>query len=161
MRRALLAAAVLAAACGPREGGPIARGSTVTLEYALSSGGKPVEASDRDEPLEVVLGTGQLPEPVETALLGLKPGEEKTVELPAGAGFGPHSDSLVEAVPRKTFGDLAKGLKPGGVVAGARGGRAQEARIVSVSKDAVLLDFNHPLAGKALTYRFKVLTTKR
>lgn len=156
----LLLAAALFAACGPTVDGPARKGAEVALDYRLDSGGKVVEQSPVGEPLKVVLGSGELPKAVEDALMGAKPGDERVVELPAGAGFGPVDPALIESVPLASFGDLARQLKPGARVAGARGGKAQEATVVKLDGKSVLLDFNHPLAGKPLTYRLRVLSTR-
>lgn len=159
MRRLALAA-VLLCACA-REGGPVAAGTVVDLDYELSSDGAVIESSkERGEPLTIVSGEGGLPERVDRALLGLKPGEEKVVDLPPELGFGVKNLDLIESMPREAFGDLAKDLKPGAKVMGSRGGKAAEARVVALDAKFVLLDFNHPLAGKRLSYRLKVLSTR-
>ena len=154
-------AALLLAACAPREGGPVAPGMTVTLDYELSSDGAVIESSlERGEPLVIVNGGGGLPERVDRALIGLRPGEEKAVDLPPELGFGPKDLGKIETLALSAFGGLAKDLKPGSTVMGARGGKAAEARVVALSAKTVTLDFNHPLAGKRLSYRLKVLSTR-
>ncbi len=156
-------AAVLlcAAACGPVEGGRIEEGSSVMLDYELSSETGVIESSrERGEALVIEIGGGGLPERVERQLLGLKPGDEKIVELPPALGFGERDLANLEIMPLSKFGDMAKDVRPGSKIMGERGGKAAEARVVSVEKGMATLDFNHPLAGKRLTYRLKVLKTR-
>ncbi|UPT75525.1 MAG: FKBP-type peptidyl-prolyl cis-trans isomerase [Elusimicrobiota bacterium] len=156
MRRGALAALLALAGCA-RSAGP---DSTVALEYELSSGGALIEASPKDEPLVVTLGTGGLPEAVEAGLVGLKPGAERILDLPAEKAFGAYDAAKVKAVPLGAFGEMAKGLKPGSTVAGTQNGRAAEGRVVKIEGGAATLDFNHPLAGKALRYRLKILAVR-
>lgn len=156
MRRGL-AAVLFLAACSR---GGVAPGASVTLEYELSSGGAVIESSAGKEPLVMVQGEGGLPGPVDEALLGLKPGEEKVLDLTVDQGFGPVDPLKIKAIPLAKFGAMAKDLVPGGRVAGAAGGKSAEGRVVKVENGFATLDFNHPLAGKALRYKIKVIATR-
>lgn len=158
MSRGSLAALLLLAACS--RDGRVAPGSTVTLEYELSSEGAVIETSAGREPLVVVQGEGNLPEPVDEALAGMRTGEEKVLELTPNQSFGPVDPSKVRAIPLEKFGSLARDLAPGKIVAGAAGSRAAEGRVVKVENGKAVLDFNHPLAGRALRYKIKVLSTR-
>ena len=153
MRRGL-AAVLLLAACSR---GAVAPGASVTVEYELSSGGAVVESSAGREPLIVTQGDGNLPGPVDEALVGLRPGDEKILDVTVDQGFGPSDPARIKDVPLEKFGAMAKELAPGKVVAGAKGGKAAEGRVVKVEDGAATLDFNHPLAGKSLRYRIKVV----
>lgn len=157
MRRGL-AAVLLLAACS-REG-RVAPGGTVTLDYELTSEGTLIESSAGREPLVVIQGEGNLPGPVDEALVGLRTGEEKIVELTPMQGFGPVDPARIRPIPLAKFGVMAKDLKPGALVAGAEGRKAAQARVVSVENGYATLDFNHPLAGKALRYKVKVVSVR-
>lgn len=152
-----LAAVLLLAACSR---GGVAPGGSVTLEYELSSGGAVIESSAGKEPLVVTQGEGSLPGPVDEALVGLKPGEEKILDLTVDQGFGPIDPMKIKAIPLAKFGAMAKDLAPGRTVSGAAGGKSAEGRVVKVENGFATLDFNHPLAGKALRYKIKVLATR-
>lgn len=157
MRRAL-AAALLLAACSrePR----VAEGSSVTLDYELSSGGAVIETSAGREPLIVRQGDGNLPGPVDEALVGLRAGEEQVLELTPDQGFGPVDAGKIRVIPLEKFGAMAKELAVGKTVAGAQGGKAAEGRVIALEGGAATLDFNHPLAGKALRYKIKVVSIR-
>lgn len=160
MREAAVALALVAAAGACRRAPGVRPGDRVALSYELSSGGAVVE--DRmAEPVVIVQGAGQVPAKVDEALLGLAPGVEKRVELAAGEAFGPRDESLVQTLPLKSFGALAAELKPGKKVRGFRDGKPQEGVVTALTKDAATLDFNHPLAGKAVTYRLRVTEAPR
>lgn len=156
MRAAALGAGLLLAACSPSVG----PGSTVALDYELSSGGSLIEASPKDEPLVVTLGAGGLPEAVEAALTGLKPGAEAVVDLSAERAFGAYAADKVKSVPLARFGAMAEKLKPGASVDGVQDGKPSRGRVVKVEGGSVTLDFNHPLAGKDLRYRLKVVAIR-
>ena len=153
-----LAAVLLLSACS--RDGRVAAGAVVTLDYELSSGGAVIESSAGREPLIVTQGDGNLPGPVDEALVGLRPGDEKILDLTPDQGFGPSDPAKIRAIPLSKFGAMAKELKPGSVVAGSEGGKANESRVIKIEKDAAILDFNHPLAGKALRYKIKVVSIR-
>ncbi len=157
MIRALLAAALLAGCSrAPR----VTEGSTVGLDYELSSAGVVQESSAQGDPLVVVQGSGDLPNKVDQALLGLRVGDALDLELSPEQGFGWIDPGLVRSIPLAKFGKLAKGLKPGMMVAGARGGLAEKGKVLKISKGVATLDFNHPLAGKALRYKLRVVSIR-
>ena len=158
MRRLVLAAGLFLAGCS--RSGVVEPGATVSLDYELSSGGAVIESSAGREPLVVVQGEGNLPGPVDEALAGMKVGEEKMLELTTMQSFGLVDPDKVRKVPLAKFGTMAKELKPGSVVAGATDRKAAQGRVVSVEKDFAVLDFNHPLAGKPLRYKIKVVAIR-
>jgi FKBP-type peptidyl-prolyl cis-trans isomerase SlpA len=123
-------------------------GATVLVDYELTSGGALIESNAGKELLRVTQGEGNLPGPVDEALVGMRKGDQ---------GFGPVDPDKIRTIPLERFGALAKELAPGKLVAGAAGGKAAEGRVLKVEDGAATLDFNHPLAGKALSYRIKVV----
>ncbi len=150
-----LAAVLLLAACS-REG-RVPPGATVLLDYELTSGGTLIESNAGKELLIVTQGDGNLPGPVDEALVGMKKGEEKVLTLTVDQGFGPADPDKIKTIPLEQFGALAKDLAPGRTVAGASGGKAAEGKVLKVENGLATLDFNHPLAGKVLRYKIKVV----
>lgn len=106
--------------------------------------------SIRYKPVPVVIGAGFLIPGLDKALLGMSVGERKSVQIAPDEGFGQRDPKLVRIVPRKAFGD--KEPKPGLIVdfSGLKG------RVQSISAGRVMVDFNNPLAGKALNYEIEV-----
>lgn len=153
--RLALAAVLLLAACS-REG-RVPPGATVLLDYELTSGGTLIESNAGKELLRVTQGEGNLPGPVDEALVGMKAGAEKVLELTPDQGFGPVDPDKIKVIPLEKFGALAKDLAPGRTVAGASRGKAAEGKVLKVENGSATLDFNHPLAGKALRYKIKVV----
>lgn len=124
----------------------------VTLDYALKVDGKPYDSSEEDGPLYFLQGRGEVIPGLEKAIAGMKLGESKTVVVSAIEGYGEYDAESVMDVPRSEFpNDIP--LKPGVELQLVdEDGDEMFARIVSIGKNAVKLDFNHPLAGKELVF---------
>jgi len=131
----------------PEVVGPqIVEGSKVTLLYVISVPG----FSDGDVS-EFIQGEHEIFPALEQVIVGMKPQEEKKVELSAVEGFGLHDDKKKLNVP-KTL--LPPGAKEGDVLQNANGDLAT---VEHVTGTMAVLDYNHPLAGKPLNVRLKVL----
>lgn len=125
----------------------------VSLHYTLTVDGEKVESSlDRNEPLWVLLGHGQLIPGLEKALEDHEAGESMQVDVAPAEGYGERQDGQIQRVPKKYFQNGAK-LKVGDttVLALKQGGH----RVVTVHKvgmSTIDVDLNHPMAGKALHF---------
>jgi len=125
----------------------------ISLHYTLTVDGEKVESSlDRNEPLWILLGHGQLIPGLEKALEEREAGENLQVEVAPAEGYGERQDGMTQRVPKKYFQQAAK-LKPGmtTVLALKEGGH----RVVVVQKvgmSTVDVDLNHPMAGKTLNF---------
>jgi FKBP-type peptidyl-prolyl cis-trans isomerase 2 len=128
----------------------ISDGSTVTLEYTLSlDDGEIVDSTEEEGPLTFVHGSGELMPSIERAMVGMAIGERKELRIEADEAFGqPHTDAVME-IPRA---ELPQDLnEPGMMLVGcSTDGEEIEGTVLEVKQDTVLVDFNHPLAGKAL-----------
>jgi FKBP-type peptidyl-prolyl cis-trans isomerase 2 len=100
---------------------------------------------------EFVQGRHEIFPVLEQKVVGMKPGEEKQVELSPAEGFGPHDDKKMLNVP-KTL--LPFGAKEGDIV---RNDAGDLATVAEVSDTTAVLDYNHPLAGKPLVVQIKIL----
>ncbi len=94
---------------------------------------------------------------MELALLGLQAGDEQTLTLTPEQAFGPHDESLVQRMP---LSDFPADLRPavGQIIAfTVPNGEEIAGAVLAIEGDEVEVDFNHPLAGKDVTFRVKVL----
>ena len=133
----------------------IATNTAVTLRFKVSDAqGKLIE--ENKEPMVYLHGGyGNTLPKIEAALEGQESGYQTTLALPPEDAFGLRDESLMRTIPRSQF---PAGVKVGGQLEG-RGADGQE-QVFYVSKikgDTVLLDGNHPLAGKALRFTVKVM----
>lgn len=137
-------------------------GSEVLFNYELKTDkGELIETTFGDTPSTIKLGEGDALPGLEEALAGMKAGQEKSGTLPPEKAFGERDPKEVQRVPLSKFGDLARQLKVGGEVEGFKDGKPSAGRILEIGKEDVLLDFNHPLAGKTLSYKLEVLKVSR
>ncbi len=134
----------------------VANDVVVSMEYTLTVDGAIVDSSDEDGPLEFLQGHGNIISGLEKALYGMKTGENKRVVVGPAEGYGDYDPKAVMDVPRREFPREIP-LKPGvELEVTDQDGDTQFARIVSVGKDEVKLDFNHPLAGKTLHFEITI-----
>ena len=138
-------------------------GSFLTLHYRLSGpdGADLVNTFD-DKPATLSLGTGELAPAMEARLLGLPEGTRTSFELVAGEAFGARNPELLQRVKRSLlteFGDPGAHYGVGDVVQfptpdgqGAYAGVVRE-----IDGEVLVFDFNHPLAGRALTFEVQLI----
>ena len=110
-------------------------------------------------PMTIKLGDSDLPPTVEMAIVGMKKGEVKKIRVSPDEGYGPRLKDLLHEVPKATFGDRIE-PRPGMVLSQKveKDGVDQKVpvTVIEVKEDAVVLDYNHPLAGHHLTYELTV-----
>ena len=153
-----VALATTAAAQGQPQ--KIEKGKTVKFDYTLTVDGKVVDISAGKKPIEYTQGSGQIIKGLETRLQGLKVSDEKTILVPAAEGYGPVVPNAVQAFP-KTFFPKDVQLKVGMTVPlQNKEGQVVPAVVKEIKAEEVLLDLNHPLAGKDLTFAIKIVEIK-
>ncbi len=131
----------------------IANGHAVSIDYSLHLGdGQVVDASEPGDPLTYLHGEGQIVPGLEAALTGLDVGESKHVVVDPANGYGEHDPRGVQEVPRGAFPNGFE-PKPGmALTAEGQNGEPVPFQIREVRPDNVLIDLNHPLAGKTLHF---------
>jgi FKBP-type peptidyl-prolyl cis-trans isomerase 2 len=127
----------------------IVEGSKVTLQYVATVPGS--TGIDYGNISEFVQGRHEIFPALEQEVEGMKPGDEKQVELSPAEGFGTHDEGKKMSVP-KTL--LPPGVREGDVVQNDLG---HFATVAEVSERMAVLDYNHPLAGKPLVVQVKIL----
>jgi len=131
------------------ESSRIVEGSKVTLQYVATVPGS--TGIDYGNVSEFIQGRHEIFPALEQEVIGMKPGEEKKVELSPEEGFGTHDDEKKMNIP-KTM--LPPGAKEGDIVQNDQG---DFATVAEVSDTTAVLDYNHPLAGKPLVVQLKIL----
>jgi len=117
--------------------------------------GTVIESTAEVGALKTKLGTGRLPEPIEEALVGMRPGERKTIQVDALAA---RRDELVHRIRVKELPETVRPKVGETLEVVYADGRAREARITDVSDRVVTVDANHPLAGRELVLDIEVLS---
>ncbi|MFN0006546.1 MAG: peptidylprolyl isomerase [Planctomycetota bacterium] len=147
----------------------IRAGCFVELSYELRGDeGELVEHSEEDGPMVYLHGNEEIPAKIEGELEGRGVGDELHVELEAGVAYGEYNPDGIITVPREQFPPDAE-IVPGDwidvTLADQEGKEPEEAeslemRVVEISPEAIVLDANHPLAGKACTFDLKVVSVR-
>jgi len=139
---------------------PISDGTLVSLEYTLTLEDKTVlDTNVGGKPLNFTQGTKQIIPGLEVALKGMKPGDSKQVTVEAKDGYGEVDERRVQEIPIEQI--PANARKVGTQLEG-QGPKGQVIRstVKEVKEKMIVLDFNHPLAGKRLFFDVKVLDVK-
>jgi FKBP-type peptidyl-prolyl cis-trans isomerase SlyD len=138
----------------------IREGSVVTIEYTLTDdGGNLIESTVGKEPLTYIHGAGQIVPGLERELNGLKAGDEKKVQVRPEEGYGLPDEKAFQELPKDRVPPEAQ--KPGAMLmTKSADGRMIPIRIHKVTGNTVVVDFNHPLAGKTLNFDVKVKDIK-
>jgi len=148
----------------------ISAGSFLTLHYRLAGPGGDIINTFNDKPATLTLGSGELSPAMEQRLIGLEEGARTCFEIPAGEAFGERNPEMAQWVARRLLnemGDAAENYQVGDVVQfptpDGLGSYAGAVRQVGRSgepgglADAVLFDFNHPLAGQPVSFEVHVI----
>lgn len=120
-------------------------------------GEEPFDDRSTGEPVKIILGAGAVIPGVEDALSEMEEGEERTLVIPPEEAYGRHDPDGVQRYPRTMFpfgaeleeGDVFQWTNPAS-------GMPIPVRVIEARKDAVTVDFNHPLAEKTLKYWIRV-----
>jgi len=135
----------------------ISNGNTISIEYTLTLENKEVvDTNVGEKPLKFVQGSHEIIPGLETALEGMKKGENKQVTVPPEKGYGPKDPKAILEVSIDQ-------IPPDARIVGTQlqgeneEGQMVHPRVAEVKDQVVVLDFNHPLAGETLYFDVKIL----
>jgi peptidylprolyl isomerase len=103
-------------------------------------------------PLEFVIGAGELLPAFEETVVGMEPGETRTVKIPAADAYGLRDDEQVVTVDRSEFPEDLEPHVGMELELTQEDGESLVVEVAAVTEDTVTLDANHPLAGEDLTF---------
>ena len=133
-------------------------GNSIAVEYkGTLQDGTQFDASEGRGPLEFVAGTGQMIKGFDKAVIGMALNEEKTVALEPSDAYGETDQSKIVEISKANIGD-ANSLKVGMSVTNSQG---VNGIVKEIKEDVVVIDFNHQLAGKKLTFWIKVVKIEK
>ena len=164
---AVLAIALLSGCLQPEEGNGISQenggnnmiekvetGNSIAVEYrGTLEDGTQFDASEGRGPLEFTAGAGQMIKGFDTAVIGMALNEEKTVTMEPSEAYGETDQSKIVEVLKTNIGDADK-LEVGMSVTSNQGVNGV---VKEIKDDVIVIDFNHHLAGKTLTFWIKVV----
>jgi peptidylprolyl isomerase len=162
----ILIAALLFAGCTAQKE-TVKLNDTVKVHYTagLASDGKVFESSLNGDPIQFVVGSGQVIPGFDRAVVGMSPGENKTVTITADQAYGPKRQEFINTLDKEQVRAIlpeseqaAWNPKPGDAIRYMRkDGMTGYVFIVGVNETTVTLDENHPLAGQDLVFNIQLV----
>jgi len=126
----------------------------ISLQGALENG-EIFEQTPTDHPIPVVLGQNYMFPKLEEALEAMQPGDTRTISLAPEEAYGPHHEDLVQSLDLAAFKNTIQ-PSPGMILSLniEKDGRPDKvpATVLDVRDEKVIIDYNHPLAGKPVVY---------
>lgn len=146
----------------------VEKGKVVTFTYELklkSKDGEVIQRVEKSRPLSIVAGKGNILEAFEKKLFGLKAGDDFELLIKNKNAYGRRNEKAVAEYDKQAFmkeNDLSdEDLQPGNFLPmESNAGTPFNAEIAEVTADRIKLDFNHPLAGKDLYFKGKILKVR-
>ena len=133
-------------------------GDKVNVHYTGKlDDGEVFDSSLHREPLQFTVGGGDMIAGFDNAVVGMTPGDSKTVTIPAQDAYGPYMEERIMTFEKDK---LPEGWDPGmGECVKARraDGHTLTLRVVDIADESVTFDANHPLAGKDLTFEIELI----
>ena len=134
---------------------------TIKLHYTGKlSDGQVFDSSVEREPIEFTVGEGKIIPGLEKAVIDMKVNEKKTIEIAKDDAYGDASDELFQQVKKE---QLPEDIKPEvgmGLVSKNEDGSERQLRVAEVNDDHIVVDANHPLAGKDLVFDIELVEIK-
>jgi FKBP-type peptidyl-prolyl cis-trans isomerase SlyD len=138
----------------------VQQGVLVSIEYTLTDeAGKVIESNVGKEPLTYVHGSGQIVRGLEKELVGMKVGEQKKIQVTPEEGYGLRDPNAVQEIRKDKIPAEAQQVGAT-LMTQAADGRSLPLRIQEIREKTVVVDFNHPLAGRTLNFDVRVTDLK-
>ena len=137
-------------------------GDTVSIHYTGTLGdGTTFDSSDGRDPLEFVVGSGQIIPGLDKAIPGMAVGDKKVVEIPCAEAYGAINPENRQSIPREQIpADIPLEIGLTLQMQSPDGAHVMPVTVVELSEAEVTLDANHALAGKDLTFAIELIEIK-
>jgi FKBP-type peptidyl-prolyl cis-trans isomerase 2 len=134
----------------------------VKVHYTcLTDDGHKYSTREQEEPVEIIVGQGKLLRPIEDGLIGMKANEKKIIKISHEDAYGNWEKELIREIDRANIPEiieLKKGLE---LYLSGPDGKEIKLRIVEVKEKILIIDENHLLAGKDLTFEIEIIEIEK
>lgn len=138
----------------------IAAGTVVAFEYTVTDEhGNLIESSEAAGPFTYVHGRGAIVPGLERAMEGRSAGDSFSIILPPHEAYGERDEDLIHVFTRRELSGLGE-LRPGMQLQTQEGSRRRRLTVSEVEGDRVVLDENHPVAGKTVRFDIAILAVR-
>ncbi len=140
----------------------VKKGNKVTIEYEgkLEDGTVFDSSKNHKDALEFEAGSGQVIKGFDEAVMEMEKGQEKEFKINPENAYGEYHQELIKEIPRNVLPQDKEPKEGMMLLMSSPDGHQIPARICKVTKENVSLDLNHPLAGKKLIFKIKILEVK-
>ncbi|MCL5037863.1 MAG: peptidylprolyl isomerase [Chloroflexi bacterium] len=134
------------------------QGDTVKVHYTGKlDDGTVFDTSENREPLEFIIGEGQIIPGFEEVVIGMSVGEKKTGKIPPEKAYGPRREEAVVEVPKSQFPSNVEPEVGQQLQISQENGQTFIVEVAEITDDMIKLDANHPLAGKDLNFDIELV----
>jgi peptidylprolyl isomerase len=131
---------------------------TVKVHYTGKlDDGRVFDSSESHDPLQFTIGGGKIIPGFEQAVIGMNPGESKTIKISADQAYGPYHKDMVMVVERDKIPENIKPEIGQQLELRQAGGQSALVAVTGIAETSVTLDANHPLAGKDLIFDIQLV----
>jgi FKBP-type peptidyl-prolyl cis-trans isomerase 2 len=138
----------------------IEKGKKVSFDYTLTVDEQVVDSSKERGPLSYIYGQEKIIPGLASKMEGMKTGEQKTITVEPKGAYGEHRPEAFKEIPKTS---LPKNLDPKvGMMLQMQGPQGQPVpvRVSEIKDNSIIIDLNHPLAGKTLTFDVKIVSVE-
>src|SRR5512134_960529 len=129
----------------------------VSMEYTLQVDNEEIDSSKGQDPLQFLVGHGNIISGLEREMIGMQVGESKEVIIQPADGYGEFDEEAFMDVPRTAFPKDMTIEEGSELTVRDDSGQSRYARVDIIEGDNVTLNFNHPLAGDELHFNVKIV----
>lgn len=133
-------------------------GNTVKIHYTgRFEDGTVFDSSEGRDPLEFTLGAGHVIPGMDSAVDGMKVGDNQTVSIPPESAYGSHDERLVQSVPKNVLPEDMTPEVGMQLQSQSPDGQVMQLVVTEVADETITVDANHPLAGRVLEFDIELV----
>jgi peptidylprolyl isomerase len=137
----------------------VQNGDKIKVHYhGKLTNGETFDSSEGKDPLEFVVGSGQVIKGFDEGVMGMEVGDKKTVDIPVADAYGAKQDEMLIEFPKDQFPPEMNPEVGMQLMMSNGSGQNFPVRVAEVKEDSVVLDANHPLAGEDLTFDLELVS---